>query len=167
MQVVKLIIISFVILFGIITIISLFIPSNVQISKAVEINATKDSVMQQLADPMNWKNWYPSDANVEFLQVDGKIRGIMLDGSTRLMITEKKEGEVTANYLAGSRDISTGWKVVPASNSAGVEWYMKFHLEWYPWKKFSSLLFEKRYGPVMEKGLNNLKTYLENHSSNK
>jgi len=167
MRVFKLIIISFVILFGIITVISLFIPSNVQISKAVEINAVKDSVLRQLEDPMNWKNWYPSESYTEFLHADGKIRGIMLDSSTWLMITEKKEDEVMANYVAGSKDIKTGWKVVPASNSTAVEWYMKFHLEWYPWKKFSSLLFEKRYGPVMEQGLNNLKAYLENHSSNK
>jgi hypothetical protein len=167
MRIFKLIIISFIFLFAIITVISLFIPSNVQISKAVQINASKDSVMSQVSDPLNWKNWYPADKYAEFLHPNGKVRGIILDSSTRLTITEKKEDEVTAVYVLRSKDIKTGWKIIPASNSTAVEWYMNFRLRWYPWEKFSSLLFEKRYGPVMEQGLNNLKTYLENHSSNK
>jgi hypothetical protein len=38
---------------------------------------------------------------------------------------------------------------------------MDFRLRWYPWEKFSSLLFEKSYGLTMEKGLNNIKKLSE------
>jgi hypothetical protein len=159
MRIFKLIIISFVILFAIITVISLFIPSNIQISKAIQINAPKNSVMAQISDPVNWKNWYPS---TDLIYVDRQ--GVMLDSVTALRIKTKKDDEVIANYAgAGSKDISTGWKVIPAAHSVAVHWYMNFHLSWYPWEKFSSLLLEKRYGPVMEQGLNNLKNYLENN----
>jgi hypothetical protein len=34
---------------------------------------------------------------------------------------------------------------------------MDFHLKWYPWKKFSSLFFENRYGVLMEQGLSHIK----------
>ena len=168
MRIFKLIIISFVLLFFIITIISLFIPSDVQISKVIQVNAAKDSVMIELSDPGNWKNWYPADAPVSPFYINGKEEGIVINNATGLVIREKKENEVIAAYTGpGSKDISTGWKVIPGSGSVAVEWYMKFHLGWYPWKKFSSLLFEKRYGPVLEQGLHNLKSYLEtNHSSN-
>lgn len=35
---------------------------------------------------------------------------------------------------------------------------MDFHLSWYPWQKFGSLLYESTYGAMMEKGLTNIKT---------
>ena len=120
--------------------------------------------MLQISDPVNWKNWYPSDDAAELLYINETVEGIKLDNATNLVIKTKKTDEVIANYAGpGSKDIITGWKVIPASNSVAVHWYMNFHLSWYPWKKFSSLLFEKRYGPVMEQGLNNLKNYLENN----
>ena len=57
----------------------------------------------------------------------------------------------------------TGWNFYATEipNSVTVQWYMDFHLRWYPWEKFSSLLLEKRYGPMMEKGLGNLKALVE------
>ncbi|HVE60520.1 MAG TPA: hypothetical protein VNA26_01785 [Chitinophagaceae bacterium] len=38
---------------------------------------------------------------------------------------------------------------------------MDFHLKWYPWQKFSSLLYEERYGTMMQNGLTNLKEITE------
>jgi hypothetical protein len=38
---------------------------------------------------------------------------------------------------------------------------MDFRLSWYPWEKFSSLFYEKTYGAMMERGLNDLKKRLE------
>jgi hypothetical protein len=42
-----------------------------------------------------------------------------------------------------------------------VQWYFDFHLRWYPWEKFSSIVFDKQLGPPMEKSLDNLKKLLE------
>ena len=38
---------------------------------------------------------------------------------------------------------------------------MGFHLRWYPWEKFTSFMFERIYNPQLQKGLDNLKTFLE------
>jgi hypothetical protein len=38
---------------------------------------------------------------------------------------------------------------------------MDFHLRWYPWEKFGSLLLEKSYGTKMEMGLMSLKKLAE------
>ncbi len=59
MRIFKLIIISLIVLFIIVTIISLFIPSHIRISKAIQINASKDSVMNQIGNPEKWGNWFP------------------------------------------------------------------------------------------------------------
>jgi hypothetical protein len=57
----------------------------------------------------------------------------------------------------------TGWNIIEGRDPATitVQWYTDFHLRWYPWEKFSSLLLEKTYGPPMEKGLSQLRSALE------
>jgi len=44
-----------------------------------------------------------------------------------------------------------------------VEWYFNFHFRWYPWEKLGSMYYDKQLGPLMEKSLINLKSYIENH----
>ena len=63
----------------------------------------------------------------------------------------------------GFRPIVTGWNAIThqSTDSTTVQWYIDFQLRWYPWEKFSSLLFEKNYGVRMEEGLSNLKKLAE------
>lgn len=146
MRIIKLGIISLVFFAVLITLISFFFPSNVRISKAIDVNASQDQVMEQLSDPVNWKNWYPSIDSAGTLPV----------------ITQVTDSTVIAkSVLPNGKKAVTGWNIYPASipNSVTVQWYMDFHLGWYPWEKFSSLLLEKRYGPLLEQGLEKLKTY--------
>jgi hypothetical protein len=58
-----------IIFFGLlITGFSLFIPSHVIISKAINIGASKDSINYQIADIDKWKYWYPGFDTLEFCQ---------------------------------------------------------------------------------------------------
>ena len=52
MRVIKLGILSFIFLFVLVTIISLFIPSHIRISRATDINGAKQDVMNLIADPL-------------------------------------------------------------------------------------------------------------------
>lgn len=163
MRIARLIIISVLVLFLIITIISLFIPSHVRISKAVQINSSKESVMSQISDPEKWKNWYPGAESSNFFYENDSVKGLILDSNKRrfIVITGKKDDEVTAIYQLPNKQIPTGWQVAAAENSVTVQWYIDFHLRWYPWEKFTSFLFEKVYNPQLQQGLNNLKIFLE------
>jgi len=167
-KILKLIVGSVIILSIIITIISLFIPSNVQISKAVEIQAEENSVVQQLADVSQWHHWYPTTDSIKVFYFNGKPKGIVLD-NLKLELTGMDSDQIRAKYSSGeaTKEMETSWKLVPGQQSVAVQWSLDFHLHWYPWEKFSSLLLEKRYGPVLETGLNNLKTYLESGRSSK
>ena len=165
MRIIRLVVVSIVVFFIIITIISLFIPSNIQISKAVQVYASKDSVMKQLRDPRNWRNWYPGADSSKFFYENDSIKGLILDESKQrdIIITGKTEGEVTAVYLLSNKKIPTGWKILSVEdpNSVTVQWYIDFHLRWYPWEKFTSFMFEKVYDPQLQNGLNNLKAFVE------
>jgi hypothetical protein len=165
MRIVRFIIISAVVIFIIITIISLFIPSDVRISRGVQINSSKDSVMTQVSKVSNWKNWYPGADSLKLYYENNLIKGLVLDESKKryLVIREKKDDEVTAEYLLPNKKIQTGWLIAAnaQANSVTIQWYMDFHLHWYPWEKFSSLMFEKVYHPQLQQGLDKLKKFLE------
>jgi Polyketide cyclase / dehydrase and lipid transport len=165
MGVIKLGFISLIVFALLITGISLFIPSHVRISKAIDINASKDSVWRQVNDAANWKNWFPGGDTATSFIADNKIKGIGIGSEQALVITEINDSTVLAkNVGPGSKRGTSGWNIYKGitPNIVTIQWYMDFHLRWYPWEKFSSLLLEKRYGPMMEQGLDKLKNLLEN-----
>ena len=121
--------------------------------------------MNQLSNVSNWKNWYPGAESLRFYYESDVIKGFVLDEHKKryLIIREKKDDEVTAEYILPNKIIQTGWLVAanPQVNSVTIQWYMDFHLQWYPWEKFSSFLFERVYHPQLQQGLDNLKKFLE------
>jgi hypothetical protein len=170
MRLIKLVIISIIILFLLVTVISLFIPSQIRISKAVDINSSRENVMLQIANPVQWKNWYPGADSLELYYTEGEVKGVVLDSSLqrRILIREKNDSSVIAVFSGpGTREIVSGWKII-TGNDPGlvtVQWWMDFKLRWYPWEKFSSLFFENIYGAEMEKGLDKLKQLVEANRS--
>jgi len=166
LKLLKLAIISFLFFFLLITGISLFIPSSVRISRAVEITALKEKVMEQIARAENWKNWYPGADSLRLLMIAGEPKGVISanDSMQGLQIMEVNDSTVIAvNVGKGSKENKTGWKIMSGGSTISVQWYMDFKLRWYPWEKFASLLFDKQYGTPMEMGLAKLKKMLENN----
>ena len=131
MHIIKLGIISVIVFALLITGMSLFFPSHIRISKAIDINSSKDSIQQKIYDPVERQKWLPD---------------------TSFIINPSPK-----------RKSSEGWNIYDSNrpNTFTVQWYLDFHMRWYPWEKFSGLLLEKRYGPVMERGLEKLKGLLE------
>jgi hypothetical protein len=166
MRIIKLALLSFTILFLLVTGISLFVPSHVRISKAINVKANNDTIMAQLADATQWKNWYPGMDSAKPFYVEGKIKGAVLNEQTHsyIVITQQTKDEVQAELVTSKiRPVINVWKTIhyTVSDSTTVQWYMEFNLRWYPWEKFASLLFENSYGQQMEQGLTNLKAKLE------
>jgi hypothetical protein len=171
MRVIKLAILSFIFLFLLVTTISLFIPSHVRISRARDINSTKQEVMSFIADPLKWKEWYPGADSLGILYIEGKPKGILLDSSglTGLSIFNINDSVVIVGEVgnAATQRMEMGWKVLSGGNENNVvaQWYMDFKLRWYPWEKFKSLFFENIYGAHLERGLANLKELSEGRRS--
>lgn len=164
MRIIKLGIISVIFFAFFLTGISLFFPSHIRISKAIEIKAERDSILSLIANAENWKKWYPGADTAEFFFIEGKIRGIGTGDKQDLIITAVTDSSVRAeNTGPKSKKGEMQWNIFPGSapNTFTIQWFRDFHLSWYPWEKFSGLLLEKRYGPVLERGLDNLKHFLE------
>jgi len=164
MRVIKLAILSFIFLFLLVTGISLFIPSHVRISKAVNIQAEYGGIYQEISVIGNWKNWHPALKDLPASDFSFPEAGSMMVKNDYLKILQLKKDEVIAELKKkDGRPITSGMKLIThqQSDSLTVQWYLDFRLPWYPWEKFKSLFYENIYGVQMEQGLANLKQLSE------
>lgn len=169
MRIIRLLLISAAFLFLAVTAISLLIPSDVRISRALNTEADENAVWRFVDDMRVWPKWnpfFPETMTDSFSYHDAsgsRPAGMSIDG-TEITWLEKKPGERIAILdKKGFRSIRSGWKCIThtASDSVTIQWYMDFRLRWYPWEKFASLMFEKSYGSRMEQGLAALKKLAE------
>jgi hypothetical protein len=161
MRFVKLVLISAVVLFTIIYLFSLMIPSQVRISRAVDISVSKDSLLPALTDLRKWQTWNelvtsPDHTNKQFSED--------LFSSDQLKVTKKPQtGDTlyTDWQQQPARTLNSGFTWTEANGRLVLQWYFDIKLNWYPWEKFGSIVFDKQLGPPMEKSLGNLKKLLE------
>ncbi|MFV0607160.1 MAG: SRPBCC family protein [Niabella sp.] len=161
MKFIKLFIISGIVFFFIITIISLFIPSTVRVSRATNIAPGNDTVLELICDLHNWKSWHPQWENVvlkDTVLSDGRIITATANG-VLLTVSQCSGSMVSVEMLKGKRPLKNQWRLIKhnSGDSITLQNYIDFHFNWYPWEKFSSLMLDKSYGPVMEQSLENLK----------
>lgn len=151
MRFIKLAIISFVFFFVLLTLISLFIPSHVRISKAVNIGVPKDQMLRYISDTSTWKNWHPLVLELEKTQ---KTKNF-----TASFVSRNDSSIILRTQYATHPTITNGWQVYEftGADSLTLQWYIDFNLKWYPWQKFGSLFYENTYGVIMQQGLENLR----------
>lgn len=161
MRFVKLAIISAVILSIVIFLFSLIIPSTVRISRAIDLAAPKDSLITQLADLRQWKQWNTMANNVELTNEQFQENVIT---SEQMTITKKAlvgDTLFTDWKQPNARVLNSGFSWYGNDGQLVLQWYFDIKLRWYPWEKFGSIVFDKQLGPPMEKSLANLKKLLE------
>jgi hypothetical protein len=151
----KLAFISVVLLFIVVTAISFLIPSHIRISKAINIHGEKDSLLALVGDTSNWKRWHPA-----FMPNDS-ARSFP---TVNIVQKSENDSEVVMHLQQADKpQVVNGWKVYghPEIDSLTLQWYMDFHLKWYPWRKFGALFYENTYGVMMQEGLGNIKQLVE------
>ncbi|MEO7306393.1 MAG: SRPBCC family protein [Ferruginibacter sp.] len=161
-------------LFIFITILSLFIPSKLMVTRAVVINAKADQVFKEISDLQNWKHWQPVfTRDSAIIRFDTDAKGISNSCTweskgkkNKMLITDKKGNSISATLIRnGENDVFNTISILPLadSNQVQTEWNVLINLKWYPWEKFYGLFIEKISGQGYEDALNSLKAYLENN----
>ena len=156
MRLIKLALISFIVLFGIITAMSLLIPAHIRISKAVTISSN-DSLFYLIKDTAQWPRWHPAFQGQKVttvLQQNHITTKTEVESDTLVRMAWQQDGKLP---------VMNSWELhrFGTADSVALQWYMDFHLKWYPWQKFGSMLYEKTYGTLMEQGLKNIKAIVE------
>jgi uncharacterized membrane protein len=170
MRVLKLGLISLVFLFLFITAISSLLPSTVNISRAIDIDAPVDSIYKNINDVTRWKKWF---ANYDSTNVTtssntvGKGASITIN-KTKISIVDDKVDKILTTWTSGSRSLDGRFNFYTRNGSSPVtlQWHFIQNVRWYPWEKFASIVSDKMMGPVMEKSLDNLKNRVEQSDRN-
>lgn len=143
----KLGIISLVILFLVITALSALIPSHVRISRAIDIQSSQ-SPISYVSDLSNWEAW-----NKFTQQKDSTLSIELVRATNDSVLTTWQQGD--------GRKFESSFIFFKGRNYTTVQWYFDFHLRWYPWEKFQSIIYDKQMGPDMEASLTELKRIVE------
>jgi len=170
MRLIKLGVLSVVVLFGLITAMSMLLPSQVIISRAIDINKPLDSVYQAVADLTRWKGWMDNyDAAATSFSTPAKGKGAYIKmGKVRVDITTLARNKMDGIWQsADNRPLPGSFNFVPSNNqqTVTVQWQFVQKVAWYPWEKFASITSDKVLGPYMEKSLDNLKKLLEDNKA--
>ena len=163
-------------LFAVITIIGLFIPSSVKISRGIIVSADSSKVHEELSDVGNWNKWLPwitadSGAIVQLSPVTDqpgsyfRWKGMKINSAGTITIQSIKPGEILLLHElkdmnkaeGGFRIRSTGVK----NDVTELQWYMEYKLKWYPWERFFGIFTDRTIGSAFDKGLEQFKNYIE------
>ncbi len=169
MHFVKFILISLIALFIVLTAFSLLFPSHLRVGRDINIAAPREKVQAVIGDLHTWDHWN------EF------IRSSSLTNKSVSSPSSGKGAFLSSNQLTVSESVSQpgriefNWKQPKGKNAEGgfnllqlrpdsltVQWWFDFHFRWYPWEKLGLLVYDKKFGPVMEESLDSLKRYVEN-----
>jgi hypothetical protein len=160
----KLIIASLIIFSLVILFLFALFPTDISVSRIIEIRSSQEQVSKKISDLREWRTW--NDMLVNELSVSGvksdrtdsnyisvgvlSVELLKSDGDT--LITRWRNGDktFTGNYILSEMD-----------GQVIIEWSLHFHLKWYPWEKLASMFYDKQLGAVMENSLQKLKKELE------
>ena len=133
MRIIKLAIISVVFFFGLVTLMSLLIPSHIRISRAANMAPTAGYILQKIADTSRWNQWHPGFMDSSDNLADHQLKRIPVSLKNDEFVCRVQRGE--------KQPVTNDWKLYSGSpgDSITLQWYMDFQLSWYPWEKFGSL----------------------------
>ena len=160
MRIIKLLLISIVVFGALLFLMSLLFPSEIRVSRAINIGAKKESVYRKIHDLRQWQQW--NDA----ASAEGSIPDVVTDSSF-----ESQRLKINLEYSSVD-SIRTAWKnkdqitygtfrlIQITPDSTVVQWYFDVGAK-FPWDKFSTLVLDNQLGPPMENALVKLKNLIE------
>jgi hypothetical protein len=150
MRLLKLVLISAIAFSLLILAISLLIPSQIRISRAVDINSQKTRVLPYVQNLEKWPEW-----NLYAKENAGKYE-------IRVLIST--DSLIRAEWRAGHSHFQSGMALIETRpGTITVQWYFDFDIPWYPWEKIASIVYDRQMGPVMDESLAKLKQLVESN----
>lgn len=158
----SLLVFSLVILF----LFALF-PSDITVSRIVQINRSPEEVLKQIDDLRQWKKWnafVSQSAEVGTTKTSpyhGTDSATIDMGRVRIQLIKVHMDTVFTVWSRGDESFAGNFILIKSGLQTIVAWDLKFHIKWYPWAKLASMFYDKNLGPQMEQSLVSLKNELE------
>ncbi len=165
---IKFFIIGLLTLFLAMTALSLLLPSNLRISRVVNVSASRARTAAAIADLRGWNDWNQFVRNTPLTNKRysspsaGKGAWLSSDQLTIRETVADSNGVVLQWDLKGGKQYAGGFDLLTAnSDSLTVQWWFDLHFRWYPWEKLGAFVYDRKLGPAMEESLDSLRLFLE------
>ena len=137
------------------------LPSHVRISRAVDIAAPAEKITPYIVNLRQWRQWNAVLADTS-IQITAATPEQIKTNRFNIFRTSFKQDSISTRWVQPNGKQFTGsFSCIPGSGVTVVQWYFDFHLRWYPWEKFASIIYDDQMGPAMEKSLTELKALVE------
>ena len=162
----KLIIGSVIVLSLVILFLFALFPSDISVTRVVQIGAPVTDVRKKITDLRQWKSWnefvnHPSRGKVLDSAIDQRVDSTFINfAGAEVRLVGVNGDSVNTVWRRGEDSFDGLFYLNETGGQTIVEWTLHFHIKWYPWKKLASMFYDKQLGPVMEKSLLNLKEEL-------
>jgi hypothetical protein len=179
MRLIKMFLFVIVGLFAVITVIGLFIPSSVKISRGIIVSADSSKVYNELSDVKNWNKWLPwitadSGAIVQLSATTNspgsffRWKGVKINSAGTITIQSSKPNEILLLHELKDMNKAEGGFRMRSVSPVETEmlWYMEYKLKWYPWERFFGIFTDRIIGSAFDKGLEQFKNYIEQAAVN-
>lgn len=159
MRIIKLILISVVVFFLLLTAITSLMPSRIRVSRAIDINAPAKQVKEHIANLNGWDYW--EEYTHTFTSKKVSANKIEADAIT-VTLQQVSDTLITTLWQQKGNQFTGGYAIIKQQeNLTTVQAYFDFTLAWYPWEKLQGIIYDERLGPGMEKSLKQLKQVAE------
>ncbi len=169
----KLILYSTLILFTVLTIIGLLLPSVARVSRTKDIEVPADSIRPIIFQIEQWEKWIPGadsvGISVKTYDENKFVKSIAL-GNFIITVQNRTDSSIVTTWTSADNPLQTSTlSIYPHTDgkSATVNWLFEQSVKWYPWQRLSTMMFEKIFGIPMELGLEKLKAICEKRTISK
>ena len=164
----KLIIASLLVFSLIILFLFALFPSDISVTRVVQINKLRAEVRYKIADLREWRSWneflYEAYGNRSVSWATGKEDSIHIERPyVRVDLLKVTQDSVITRWEHDKNYFSGNFILTETSGQTVLEWTLYFHVKWYPWEKLASMFYDKQLGPLMENSLIKLRNELETH----
>jgi Polyketide cyclase / dehydrase and lipid transport len=163
----KLIIASLLIFSLVILFLFALFPSEISVTRVVQIRCTAPQVNKKIADLREW-NWNEFLYDAFTTHFPMRYGGGRIDSNyihlvnVSVDLVKSVPDTVVTRWQHGNKSFMGEYIISPQTNGKTIlEWTLHFHIKWYPWDKLASMFYEKQLGPLMDKSLMNLQRELE------
>lgn len=167
MKKIKLVFIAFVILAGLITLISLLMPSKVMVARTVLIDTTPAAVFSKINNLKTWPSWFSPLAGDRSVVFHADLRSMEWESGGKKNQLLLKDTTHFSSHVVLSReghnplDIYFSTDSIEVVRSLQLEMRVVRDLKWYPWEKFAGIVEDNMAGHAYEATLKSLKAFIE------
>jgi hypothetical protein len=168
MRLIKPLFISALVLFLVLTALASLFPSRLRVSRAINMAVPREKIYAAVGDLQRWEDW---NAFIRTTQLTGKKISSPATGKGAFfhadqleltMVNDSRDSIRLDWRMSNGKHFEGGYNILQSGgDSIIVQSWFDFHFRWYPWEKLGILVYDKKFGPLMEESLADLKQYLE------